>query len=127
MGLRTRFNRDVVSYCYCCEHDELKHVNKSKQLFERGQKDIMLVTERFHFYFRYLIKGGERVIFCGVPQYEEFYAEMVNWLPTTGSYATNCLWCSYDFLQLQRIVGTKRAYQMQKSTQSLFMFLDSKN
>jgi hypothetical protein len=80
----------------------------------------------FTFFFRYILQGVERIIFYNPPQFEEYYAEMVNWLPAGGSYSINCLWCPFDFLQLERIVGSKRAYQMKKSSESVIMFYDDK-
>jgi U3 small nucleolar RNA-associated protein 25 len=78
----------------------------------------------FFFFSRYILQGVERIVFYNPPQFEEYYAEMVNWLPAGGSFSINCLWSSFDFLHLERIVGSKRAYQMKKSSESVIMFYD---
>lgn len=121
--LRAEFTKHVYQFQPLCEHDEQKTIDKVRNKFATGEADILLTTERFHFYFRFVLTGAERIVFYSPPEMEEFYADMVNWLPTGGSFTTNCVWTKYDALAVERIVGSKRSHLMQKSTQNTFMFL----
>mmetsp|Transcript_11719 Transcript_11719/g.15210 ORF Transcript_11719/g.15210 Transcript_11719/m.15210 type:complete len:316 (+) Transcript_11719:1252-2199(+) len=76
--------------------------------------NVLLVTERFHYYYRYRIRGVKRVIFYAPPVHENFYTEFLNYIDSIDNKngISNTLYTKRDALQLERIVGTKRARQM---------------
>ncbi|OMJ21879.1 U3 small nucleolar RNA-associated protein 25 [Smittium culicis] len=40
----------------------------------------MLYTERFHYYYRYKIRGTSKVVFYGLPEHSQYFPEMLNLL-----------------------------------------------
>ena len=79
------------------------------------------MTERAHFYHRRRIRGVREVFFYSLPDREKFYSEMVSFLGDDASDAdgtrlsaptANVAFSAYDALQLERVVGSKRAKKM---------------
>lgn len=93
-----------------------------------------MVTERFHFFRRYKIRGARTVVFYAPPEHADFYAEflqypflrrevsgssknkpdaeMVEEQLEAGEVSSQCVFSRYDFLRLERIVGTNDAKRM---------------
>lgn len=85
---------------------------------------------------RFLIKGARHIVFYSLPEYAEFYPELVNLIQTgedtasgTGksgstdnSVSCTVLFTKYEKLALERIVGVKRCEHMLSSSKSTFMF-----
>lgn len=55
-------------------------VARSRARFFRGDRDLLLYTGRAHFFNRYCIRGIHHLIFYSLPEYPQFYPEMVNLL-----------------------------------------------
>lgn len=64
---------------------------------------------------RYHIRGIRHLIFYSLPQYMEFYPELINMMKEVGQVGgATCtiLYSRYDALPLSRIVGSVRANRM---------------
>jgi U3 small nucleolar RNA-associated protein 25 len=81
----------------------------------------MLYTERFHYYHRYNLKGATNVVFYGLPLYGQFYSEIVNSLSAEDA-SVLALFTKYEHLQLERIVGVKRAQRLVSSEKTTHLF-----
>jgi hypothetical protein len=46
--------------------------------FFHGRVQLLLVTERFHFYHRFRLRGIQHIVFYSPPTFEAFYPELVN-------------------------------------------------
>lgn len=119
--LKNLFGEEALNYCAVCEHTSKQDQCKFRGRFAEGKFDFMLYTERFHFYHRYHIKGAHNVVFYGLPQYGQFYSEVVNCLAAQDASAL-ALFTKYDHLQLERIVGPKRALRLVSSEKSTHLF-----
>lgn len=83
------------------------------------------MTERFHFYRRYQIRGAKTIVWYQPPEHAQFYSETLEtpFLPSKGRAAVEdassaddaevdegevsarVLWSKYDKLRLERVVG----------------------
>ncbi|KAJ3163245.1 hypothetical protein HDU86_002415 [Geranomyces michiganensis] len=115
-------NYDAVELC---EYTTKREVSRARTDFFNGNASYALYTERFHFFRRYHIRGMRHIVFYALPEYGEYYAEMVNMLEEgkTGE-AVSCtvLYTRYDRLRLERVVGTKRVARMCEGEKDAFMF-----
>lgn len=111
-----------VSYATLSEYSTNRDISRAREAFFTGKKSFLLVTERFHFYRRYLIRGAMTVVFYALPEHEAYYAEYIQApLSSRGDSmapvdATDLqvwvLYCKYDLLRLERIVGPSQARLM---------------
>ncbi|KAG6572751.1 Digestive organ expansion factor [Phytophthora cinnamomi] len=123
---------------HCCEYTTSKQVSRARTSFFHGHCHVMLYTERFHFYHQYQIRGVHQLIWYGLPVMGDFYAEMMNMLPSSDTAGHNddgfadstdgkssiALFTRLDLLRMQRIVGNKRAERMcqPKAAKPTFLF-----
>jgi U3 small nucleolar RNA-associated protein 25 len=92
----------------------------------------MLYTGRAHFFLRHKIKGAKHLIMFGLPEYPEFYPELLNMLSAEDQgdeedalgTPLSCLslYSKYDAQCLERIVGTKHSERMIKGEKRTFLF-----
>ncbi len=74
--------------------------------------------------------GLQDLLFYGLPDHAEYYPELVNLLEEGGSsqlagehHATvTALFCPWDLLQLERVVGSGRARRMLRGESCTYMF-----
>ncbi|GMG15112.1 unnamed protein product [Phytophthora fragariaefolia] len=131
-------NKKLIRSVQCCEYTTSKQVSRARTTFFHGHCHVMLYTERFHFYHQYQIRGVHQLIWYGLPVMGDFYAEMMNMLPSSDTAAHNddgftdstdgkssiALFTRLDLLRMQRIVGNKRAERMcqPKAAKPTFLF-----
>jgi U3 small nucleolar RNA-associated protein 25 len=64
------------------------------------------------------------IVFYGLPEHAQFYAELINLIQTSGSAAAGhhatitTLFCQFDALALARVVGHSRAAKMLAASSS---------
>lgn len=71
------------------------------------------------------LSGLNQIIFYGVPKHADFYCDMLNALDTDGQQVqctASVLFTQFELLELQRVVGTKRAAKMIRGVKDTFMF-----
>ena len=78
LRLRNRFKARHYNYCALSEYTTAANVSRHRSNFYHGRVKYLLVTERFYFYRRYLIKGVSHLVFYALPQYASCYEELVN-------------------------------------------------
>jgi U3 small nucleolar RNA-associated protein 25 len=129
--LRNELIRQKADAAFVCEYSRESEISRGRSRFFHGKKDIMLYSGRAHFFRRFMIRGALHVIFYSLPQYEQFYPELVNLVGDIGKNETgddhvtlSCtvLFTKYETMALERIVGTKRAQRMHTSSKNTFMF-----
>lgn len=126
--LRNYFKREELSFTHICEYTQRPAVSRARHFFLQGEKQFLLLTERFHFYKRYTIKGIRNLIFYELPTYPHFYSEVCNMLRATsrGEEATwtcTVLYSKYDAQRLAAVVGVERAAQMLQSKKNVHLFV----
>ena len=75
--MKKRFDNDPGdSYCTLTEEDSVTKRKESLRLFASGQAKICLITERFYYFYRKLPKNFSKVIFYGIPTFEQFFGDL---------------------------------------------------
>ncbi|KAM7404033.1 hypothetical protein PAMA_004448 [Pampus argenteus] len=126
--LRNYMKKEEMNFISICEYSSKSEVSRGRHFFQKGDKQFLLFTERFHFYKRYTIKGIQNLIFYGLPSYPHFYSEVCNMLSASGqgeeaSWTCTALYSRYDAHKLAAITGAKRAGQMLHSNKTVHLFV----
>lgn len=140
-SLRNVFLKRKTAFVSVTEYSRVTETSRARARFLQGRTPIMLYTGRAHFFLRHAIRGVKHLIFLGLPEHCEFYADQVNHLmlsstssslPSTteedfaSAEATvaSCLsvFTKYDSHALERVVGTSNCHRMVSSDKSTFMF-----
>ena len=77
-------------------------LNRSE--FFHGRVQLLLVTERFHFYHRFKLRGIQHIVFYSPPTFEAFYPELVNLIrcDMTAHPLKRGIWMFFDALLRDR-------------------------
>ncbi|GAA5800540.1 hypothetical protein HPULCUR_005975 [Helicostylum pulchrum] len=129
--VRNYFEDNKYSYEPCSEYASGSQITRSRAQFFHGRSNFLLYTERLHFFRRYNIRGTFHVVFYGLPEDPMYYTEIVNFLglkfdeasaAEEATFSCTALFSKYDFLKLERVVGTERAKKMCTAQKNVFMF-----
>ena len=128
----------TLFFSLTCTHAQHTHTwpPRRRSRFLTGASPILLLTERYFYYFRTRIKGARRVLFYAPPTVPHFYAEVVNLLlgglgegssaaaAVAAAASVTALYTRADALALERIVGTRRVAKLvdEGSARSTFTF-----
>ncbi|XP_067470543.1 U3 small nucleolar RNA-associated protein 25 homolog isoform X1 [Thunnus thynnus] len=126
--LRNYMKKEEMNFASICEYSSKSEVSRARYFFQKGDKQFLLFTERFHFYKRYTIKGIQNLIFYGLPSYPHFYSEVCNMLSAgsqgeEASWTCTALYSRYDAHKLAAITGAQRAGQMLHSNKTVHLFV----
>ncbi|XP_028995280.1 U3 small nucleolar RNA-associated protein 25 homolog [Betta splendens] len=126
--LRNYMKKEEMNFTSICEYSSKSEVSRARHFFQKGDKQFLLFTERFHFYKRYTIKGIRNLIFYGLPSFPHFYSEVCNMLETGGlreeaSWTCTALYSRYDAHTLAAITGAQRAAQILNSNKPVHLFI----
>ncbi|CAI9592286.1 unnamed protein product [Staurois parvus] len=130
--IRNYFKKEELSFTYICEYTDKPGISRARQFFLKGERQFLLVTERFHFYKRYTLKGIRNLIFYELPTFPHFYSEICNMMKAwkQGEEATwtcTVLYSKYDAQRLAAVVGAERAAQMLQSKKNVHLFVTGEN
>ncbi|XP_018550671.1 U3 small nucleolar RNA-associated protein 25 homolog isoform X1 [Lates calcarifer] len=126
--LRNYMKKEEIKFASTCEYSSKSEVSRARHFFQKGERQFLLFTERFHFYKRYTIKGIRNLIFYGLPSFPHFYSEVCNMLAAGGhgeeaSWTCTALYSRYDAHKLAAISGAQRAGQMLNSNKTVHLFI----
>ncbi|KAH9858485.1 digestive organ expansion factor [Lenzites betulinus] len=113
--VHNHFRKNVgVSFSVLSEYSSNQDISRARQAFFAGKSAFLLVSERFHFFRRYKIRGIRNLIFYGPPDHPQFYTEYLSYPfldeGVDGSdVVSRVLYSKYDWLRLERIAGTEGA------------------
>ncbi|WVO21378.1 uncharacterized protein IAS62_002686 [Cryptococcus decagattii] len=127
---------DKVSFAAISEYSSNAEISRARTLFFKGKKSFLIVTERFHFYRRYKIRGAKTIVFYSLPDHAQFYSELME-TPFLASknkledevdvdeaeVSSRVLFSRFDALKLERVVGSENARRLLKSGESRFDFI----
>ena len=134
--IRNHFRAKHYSYAAISEYSKTSEMSRNRSHFYHRRVKFLLVSERFHFFRRYRIRGVRHVVFYSCPINAHFYGEVVGWMEGEGKEASGegedavstsrgtsvTLFCEWDGRELERVVGTQRAMRMIEGQQSTYMF-----
>jgi hypothetical protein len=104
---------DEINVVAVSEYTKETRGIKYRKHFYTGRAQIMLMTERYHFYKRIRIRGVKSVIWYAPPLFPHFYSEVAGYIEEGGS--SLMLYSKYDFLGLEGVVGQSRSEVMVSS------------
>ncbi|XP_025902088.1 digestive organ expansion factor homolog [Nothoprocta perdicaria] len=130
--LRNYFKKEELNFVHICEYTKKGGICRARRFFLKGEKQFLLLTERFHFYKRYTIKGIKNLIFYELPTYPHFYSEICNMMKATDSgvdatWTCTVLYSKYDAQKLAAVVGIDRTAQMLQSKKNVHLFITGEN
>jgi hypothetical protein len=125
-----------ISYAAISEYSSNSEISRARTTFFKGKKDFLVVTERFHFYRRYKLRGAKTIVYYSLPDHARFYAEFAQtpFLPSRKNgeeteaeveveeVSTRVLFSRFDALKLERVVGSVDARRMLASGEERFVF-----
>ncbi|KAI3626055.1 hypothetical protein CBS9595_001416 [Malassezia furfur] len=122
----------TLTYATLSEYSSNKDVSRARQSFFAGKKSFLLVTERFHFYRRYMLRGARTIVFYAPPEHASYYPELINAalsqrsdddeVPDPSEIGVQVLYCKYDLLRLERLVGSAQARRMVTDARASWRF-----
>jgi U3 small nucleolar RNA-associated protein 25 len=83
--LRNAFTAKKINYVNCCEYTLPSEVSRSRSAMYHGRAQFMLITERFHFFHRYRLRGLRHFVFYAPPLHAHFYAEFINMIEDSST------------------------------------------
>ncbi|KAL5528189.1 UTP25 [Sanghuangporus sanghuang] len=106
-----------VSFAVLSEYSSNQDVSRARQAFFTGKKAFLLISERFHFFRRYKIRGIRNLLFYGLPDHAQFYTEFLSFPfldegVEPSDITCRALYCRYDWMRLERIAGTEHALEL---------------
>ncbi|KAF8580022.1 DUF1253-domain-containing protein [Ramaria rubella] len=101
-----------MSLAVLSEYSSNQDISRARQAFFSGKKRFLLMSERFHFFRRYCIRGIRNVVFYGLPDHAQFYTELLSYPfldegVEPSDVTCQALYCKYDYMRLDRIVGSE--------------------
>jgi len=122
--IRNYLKTEDYSFVQISEYTKPGKVARARDLFYHGECQILLYSERYHFYNRNRIRGIENIVFYQLPTIARFYSELCNLIVDDDGCIRNitALYSHFDACMLTSIVGTQRAKYMLSSEQKIHMF-----
>jgi len=119
--IQNHFRRQQLSFTVLSEYSTNQDISRARQAFFSGKRSFLIITERFHFYRRYKIRGIRNLIFYGPPDHAGFYPEFLSYPflddgVEPSDVTCRVLYSRYDWFKMERIAGTKGASQLIKSS-----------
>jgi len=109
-----------VSFAVLSEYSSNEEISRARQAFFHGNKQFLLMSERFHFYKRYKLRGIRNLIFYGPPDHSQFFTELLSYPfldddVEVSDITCRVLYSKYDWFRLERIAGTEAAIGLIKA------------
>ena len=76
--MRNYFRKEDIGFTQLSEYSEEGKIAKARHIFFYGGRQFMLVTGRFHFFHRKLLKGIRHIVFYEPPIFYNFYSELIS-------------------------------------------------
>ena len=109
--LRVRNHLDTLGdpFGHISEYTPIQDLSRARSFFQTGKFPLILLTERAYFFRRFgRIRGVKKIVFYGLPEYAEFYVEIVRWLGAEEAGDVKVIVSRWDWWKVERIVGTER-------------------
>ncbi|KAG2016434.1 digestive organ expansion factor [Coprinopsis cinerea AmutBmut pab1-1] len=109
------------SFTILSEYSSNADISRARLAFFKGEKSFLLISERFHFYKRYKIRGIRNIIFYGPPEHPQYFTEFLSYPfldegVEPSDVTCRVLFSKYDWFRLERIAGTEAAAELIKSS-----------
>lgn len=111
----------TISFAALSEYSSNSEISRVRQAFFTQKVNFLLMSERFHFFRRYKIRGSLTHLFYSLPDHHQFYPEVVKFPYTnvnniddidTSDISSQVIYSKVDYLKLVRIVGSTDAKKL---------------
>jgi len=120
--VRNFLKSEDASFAACSEYSKSTDITRARTLFFQRKVKLLLISERFHFFRRYRLRGVQSVLFYSLPIYPHFYPEIVNMISVSGDSECLVFYTQFDALRLNAIVGAVRSHRMLQSVRDTHLF-----
>ncbi|KAJ2932276.1 hypothetical protein H1R20_g4822, partial [Candolleomyces eurysporus] len=108
-----------VSFTVLSEYSSNQDISRARLAFFKGEKSFLLVSERFHFYKRYKLRGIRNLVFYGPPDHPQYFTEYLSYPfldeeVEPSDVTCRVLYSKYDWFRLERVAGTEAAAELIK-------------
>ncbi|KAH8918298.1 DUF1253-domain-containing protein [Atractiella rhizophila] len=117
-----------ISFTLLSEDISHSEIARARQQFFHGKVDVLILTERFHFFRRYRIRGVSNIIFYSLPTFPHFYSELLSfvsdWNSEESIQGCQIIFSKYDVLRVKGIVGSKEeCVRLFEGSENRFLFV----
>ena len=121
--VRNFLRKEAASFVVLSEYTTPQDMSRARNYFNDGRRRVLLYTERCHFYNRHRIRGIKDIYYYQLPEHNQYYAELANFIDDATMSTINVVYTKRDVMRLERVVGTKRAKKMMGSAKTLTVFV----
>lgn len=119
---------DSFKFASMCEYSKGTDISRARSRLFGKTVSMVVMTERFHFFWRHWIRGADTIVWYGLPENCHFYPEILNMTADAAEVGrpvqSLALYDTFDAFALERIVGQSRAKKMvSKKSRSTFLFV----
>ncbi|KAJ3540821.1 hypothetical protein NMY22_g4141 [Coprinellus aureogranulatus] len=118
--VRDHFRKQIgISFAVLSEYSTNQDISRARLAFFKGEKSFLLVSERFHYYKRYKLRGIRNLVFYGPPDHPQYFTEFMSYPfldegVDPSDVTCRVLYSRYDWFRLERIAGTEAAAELTK-------------
>ncbi|KAH9812268.1 hypothetical protein DFH28DRAFT_1130027 [Melampsora americana] len=120
---------DEIKFVAVSEYSTSSEITSARSAFFNQHVSFFLVTERFHFYHRYKLRGAKEMIFYSPPIHSDYYLEFSNEFPfekglkEVEEVKVKVIFSNLDRYKIERIVGLEGCQKMIKGDGMKFTFV----
>ncbi|EGG08964.1 uncharacterized protein MELLADRAFT_115881 [Melampsora larici-populina 98AG31] len=120
---------DEIKFVSISEYSTPSEINAARSAFFNQHVSFLIVTERFHFYHRYKLRGAKEILFYSPPIHSDYYLEFCNEYPfekgrvDVEEVKVKVLFSDLDSNRIERIVGLDGCRKMVKGDGMKFTFV----
>ena len=113
-----KLNEDDSTFQFAsmCEYSKGSDISRARSKLYDRFVSVVIMTERFHFYWRHWIRGANTIVWYGLPENSNYYPEISNMTAEAAEAGrpvqSFALYDRFDSFTLERIVGYQRSRKM---------------
>lgn len=112
----------TLQFASMCEYSKAADIARARGRLYDDKVSFVLMTERFHFFWRHWIRGANTIVWYELPENGLFYPEILNMTAEAAELGRAvqavALYDKFDSYRLQMIVGQKRCKKMMAEVSS---------
>lgn len=121
-----------ISFGTIHDYSEVSEQRRARSHFNSGRHTVLLYTQRAHHFYRLRLKGVKKVVCYGLPDNQIFYEEVVGGFLgnsveegkiSAGEASVRNLFCKWDGLRIERVVGSERVGGLLQGVGDTFDFV----